>query len=81
MERLRTRFPHTLVLSFEPSGRDQASFPTRTALVGRSDHDITLDFVAEVRGTLATDAESALLLDACDCCRQAGEADQVLGTA
>ena len=81
MERLRTRFPHTLVLAFEPSGRDQASSPARRTMVGRSDHDIALDFVAEVRGTPATDAESALLLDACDCCRQAGEADQVLGTA
>jgi DNA repair protein SbcD/Mre11 len=67
MERLRTRFPHTLVLGFEPAGGDSRSVPlARTR--GRSDHAIALDFVTELRGTPATEAESALLLDACDAC-------------
>jgi exonuclease SbcD len=67
MDRLRARFPHTLVLGFEPAGGDPASVPlARTQ--GRSDHAISLDFLAELRGTPATDGESALLLAATDAC-------------
>ncbi len=79
MERLRSRFPHTLVLSFEPAGGAGRTAPVATALAGRSDHEIALDFVAEVRGTPADEAESALLLDACDSCRHGSDADQVVG--
>ena len=35
---------------------------------GRSDHEIVLDFVSDLRGVPATEAEAALLLDACDGC-------------
>jgi exonuclease SbcD len=67
MERLRARFPHTLVIGFEPEGA-----PPSPALLahprGRTDHAIALEFVAELRGAPATDAESALLLTACDAC-------------
>src|SRR6478609_7413778 len=50
MERLRARFPHTLVLAFEPAGGDPTAVPlARTT--GRSDHGIALDFVAELRGS------------------------------
>jgi exonuclease SbcD len=81
MERIRNRFPHTLVLSFEPGGRSHAASAPSRIPVGRSDHDITLDFVEEARGTPASDAESTLLLAACDSCRQAvDDTDQVLGT-
>ena len=79
MERLRTRFPHTLVLSFEPVGGSPATAPVSRPVTGRTDHEVALDFVADVRGTPATEAEAALLLDACDSCRVAGEADQVVG--
>jgi exonuclease SbcD len=66
MEALRKRFPHTLVLGFEPP----MDRPPSVALprVGRSDHAIALDFVAAVRGAPATPAESALLAAACDAC-------------
>jgi exonuclease SbcD len=67
MERLRSRFPHTLVLTFEPRGAEGPSVPTARTQ-GRSDHAIALDFVTQMRDTPATDAESALLLDACDAC-------------
>jgi exonuclease SbcD len=67
MERLRARFPHTLVLGFEPTGGDRDAVPAARTR-GRSDHAIALDFVAEMRGTPATDAEAALLLAACDAC-------------
>ena len=79
MERLRSRFPHTLVLSFEPTGGATPVVPAGGPLTGRSDHEIALDFVAAVRGTPANDAEAALLLDACDSCRHGSDADQVVG--
>ncbi len=78
MERLRTRFPHTLILSFEPTGAPTTAVPGSKPLTGRSDHEIALDFVSDVRGTPATDAEAALLLDACDSCRHGSDADQVV---
>lgn len=78
MDRLRTRFPHTLVLSFEPRGGVASGSSTRRPLTAGSDHDIALDFVRDVRGTPATAAESKLLLDACDSCRQAAGPDHVV---
>ena len=78
MERLRRRFPHTLVLAFEPRGtsRDSATPTARTH--GRSDHEVALDFVADLRGTPATDAESAALLAACDACCEDPDFDVLL---
>ena len=67
MERLRRRFPHTLVLSFEPTVGDGDHTP-RHRPQGQGDHAIALDFVRELRGTPATDDESALLQDAVDAC-------------
>jgi len=66
MERLRRRFPHTLVLAFEPPELEASG--VALAPQGRSDHEITLDFVAALRGALATDSETALLQRACDAC-------------
>ncbi len=74
MERVRRRFPHTLVLGFEPAGGQQVSVPS-AQVRGRSDHAITLDFVEQVRGMPATDAESALLLAACDACGEDPDVD------
>jgi exonuclease SbcD len=67
MDRLRARFPHALVLGFEPAGGDRTSVPVARTQ-GRSDHQISLDFVAEMRGEVATLEESALLQAACDAC-------------
>jgi exonuclease SbcD len=80
MDRLRTRFPHTLVLGFEPAGGNPASVPlARTQ--GRSDHVISLDFLAELRGTPATDDESALLLAATDACCEDPDFDVLVSEA
>ncbi|HEX5860451.1 MAG TPA: exonuclease SbcCD subunit D [Nocardioides sp.] len=68
MERLRRRFPHTLVLAFEPHGKPHESAAPAARTHGRSDHEVSLDFVADLRGAPATAAESALLLAACDAC-------------
>ena len=80
MERLRARFPHTLVLAFAPAGGSVPSLPT-AAPQGRRDHEVALDFVAELRGAPATDAESALLLQACDACADDPEVDVLLSGA
>ena len=80
MDRLRARFPHTLVLGFQPVGADTATTPAaRTA--GRSDHEVTLDFVSALRGAPATRAESALLRDAVDACCEDTDLDVLVGEA
>jgi exonuclease SbcD len=77
MERLRARFPHTLALVLEPGHRAATSTPT-ARLRGRSDHDVTLDFVADLRGRSATSEESALLQLACDACGDDPDVDTLL---
>ena len=78
MDRLRARFPHTLVLAFQPVGADTATTPAaRTA--GRSDHEVTLDFVSALRGAPATRAESELLRDAVDACCEDTDLDVLVG--
>jgi DNA repair protein SbcD/Mre11 len=62
------------VLAFAPAGEPGAGVLTAMPS-GRSDHQVTLDFVQEMRGTAATDAESDLLLSACDACADDPEAD------
>jgi DNA repair protein SbcD/Mre11 len=80
MERLRARFPHALVLAFEPAHPAADDAPV-ARMRGRSDHDIALDFVADLRGLPATDDESALLLRACDACVDDPDADLLLTEA
>ena len=41
---------------------------TRPATAGKSAHRVALDFVDHVRGSAATEAESALLREALECC-------------
>jgi exonuclease SbcD len=79
MDRLRARFPHALALSYAPAGAGDAV--VRRRLAGRSDHEIALDFVAEVRGTAATDAEERLLRAAVDACCVDPDADALLSGA
>jgi exonuclease SbcD len=72
MERLRGRFPHTLVLGFEPAGAAAAERGTWTERIKeRSQLDLAFDFVGEVGGAAATPAERALLQEAFECCRRA----------
>jgi exonuclease SbcD len=67
MDRLRRRFPHALVLSFAPADPATSAAPAARTH-GRGDHDIALDFVADLRGVPADDDEARLLRDACDAC-------------
>lgn len=80
MERLRTRFPHTLVLSLETPAAGSgplATYATRS----RSDRQIAHDFVAEMRGVGPTEAELALLGQAIDACCVDPDADMLISGA
>ena len=75
MERLSRRFPHALVISFEPASGARVGLPGAAAVSGRSDHQIALDFVTAMRGAPADEAESALLLEATEACCDDRELD------
>jgi DNA repair protein SbcD/Mre11 len=65
MERLRQRFPHTLVLEFAPDGAmESAESSYAGRIAGRSDLDIALGFVDHVRQRPPSDDEQALLATA-----------------
>ncbi|WP_030166111.1 exonuclease SbcCD subunit D [Spirillospora albida] len=71
MERLRGRFPHALVLGFEPEGGGADGAPAWAERVReRSDLDIAGDFVAEVTDGPASAAERVLLQEAFEACRR-----------
>jgi exonuclease SbcD len=69
MDRLRVRFPHTLAIGFEPEGAAGGSGPVVPRLHGRSDLDVALGFVQEMRELEATTEEELLLQLACEACR------------
>jgi len=64
MDALRARFPHVLVLAFEPEGvlPDQRGYRARTA--GRDDLSIAAEFVMHVSNAAPTAAEKHLLASA-----------------
>jgi DNA repair protein SbcD/Mre11 len=71
MERLRTRFPHVLVLAFDPEGGiafQRASYAAR--LRGRNDLEVATDFVEHVR-SVPDPAETELLQQALESVRAA----------
>ncbi len=75
MERLRTRFPHCLLIAFEPEGAAPTeSGPIRDRVVGRSDSEILAHFFDDVRGSAPDPAEADLLQTACEACRVAEDA-------
>jgi exonuclease SbcD len=62
MERLRRRFPDTLVLAFEPVGAQVITHTSAASLHQRSDLDLCCDFLTHVRGgNAASEQERALL--------------------
>lgn len=67
MDRLRRRFPHTLVLGFESTAPGLGSLPAARTQ-GRTDHDIAHEFMTELRGAPPTADEVALLDRAVDAC-------------
>jgi exonuclease SbcD len=78
MDALRTRFPHVLVLTFEPEGARPDAGCYRSRVVGRDDRAIAEEFVQHVRNAPATDGERRLLADAFEAVR-APEMDREAG--
>jgi exonuclease SbcD len=80
MDRLRTRFPHTLVLAWEPADTagDQRGY--RQRLIGRTDVELAVDFVAHVRGTAAEPAETTLLEHAFEAVRRGADTEESVTT-
>ena len=69
MDALRTRFPHVLVLTFEPEGARPDARCYRARVAGRDDRAIAEEFVQHVRNAPATDGERRLLADAFEAVR------------
>ncbi|SHI80841.1 exonuclease SbcD [Nocardiopsis flavescens] len=61
MDRLRERFPHTLVLEFAPEGGTPATRPVAAPVAGRAERAVVGDFVEWARGVPATAEERALV--------------------
>ncbi|RJT82105.1 exonuclease SbcCD subunit D [Arthrobacter cheniae] len=68
MERLRTRFPDTLVLAFAPEGgeREDARTYSQRMAEARDDADICSGFLHHVRGRAASAGEEALIRSTVD---------------
>ncbi|QDW30179.1 exonuclease SbcCD subunit D [Arthrobacter sp. KBS0702] len=74
MERLRARFPDTLVLGFDPQGAEasaKTSYSSRLAQAG-DDLSICCGFLEHVRGRAADEAESGVLAEALEAVRLEG---------
>jgi len=75
MEQLRRRFPHVLVLTFEPDKSEGDGGTYRSRVKGRDDLAVAAEFVRHVRSSAVTGGERDLLVAAFDAARRAeGEA-------
>ena len=75
MERLRQRFPHVLVLAFEPEGGAGGSRGYRAKIAGRDDLTVAAEFVEHVRASPVTPGERELLAGAFEYARRADGAE------
>jgi DNA repair protein SbcD/Mre11 len=75
MERLRQRFPHVLVLAFEPDGGADDSRSYRAKIAGRDDLTVAAEFVEHVRASPVTPGERELLAAAFEYARRADGAE------
>ena len=73
-ERLRERFPHTLLLSFD-AVRPALGAPPASRTHARTDHDVAWEFMADLGPDEPTDAERRLLWRAVDACCDDATAD------
>jgi DNA repair protein SbcD/Mre11 len=73
MDALRTRFPHILVLSYEPAGLVPDGRDYRAKVAGRDDLSIAAEFVQHVRHAPPTDGELELLRSAFAAVRGPGD--------
>jgi exonuclease SbcD len=69
MDKLRSRFPHVLVLSFEPEGVVPDDRGYRARIAGRDDLSVAAEFVSHVRHAPPTEGEKLLLIEAFEAVR------------
>ena len=74
MDRLRARFPDTLVLGFDPDGPGAAPKASYSSRLAEAEDDLSVccGFLEHVRGRPASDAEAAVLAEALDVVRLEG---------
>jgi DNA repair protein SbcD/Mre11 len=77
MDALRARFPHVLVLAFEPEGGAPDGRGYRARVAGRDDMAVATEFVRHVSNIPATEGEERLLRSAFEAVRT--EAEGVAG--
>jgi DNA repair protein SbcD/Mre11 len=75
MDKLRRRFPHVLVLAYEPDGAAADARSYRARVAGRDDLDVTAEFIRHVRDAPVTPGERALLAAAFEEVRKAGDGE------
>jgi DNA repair protein SbcD/Mre11 len=75
MDALRARFPHVLVLTFEPEGAGPDNRGYRARVAGRDDLAVAAEFVRHVRNEPVTDAEKELLASAFEAVRTQEDQD------
>ena len=73
MDALRARFPHVLVLAFEPEGAEPDGRGYRARIAGRDDLSIAAEFVRHVSNTPPTAGEERLLRSAFEAVRVDGD--------
>ena len=73
MDALRTRFPHILILAFDPDGAVADGRGYRARVAGRDDLAIATEFVQHVRNAPVTPQERQLLAEAFEAARTQGE--------
>ena len=69
MDKLRSRFPHVLVLAFEPEGAAPDDRGYRARIAGRNDLSVAAEFVRHVSHVPPTEAEQWLLTQAFEAVR------------
>ncbi|MGP4033885.1 exonuclease SbcCD subunit D [Pseudarthrobacter sp. 1C304] len=74
MEKLRARFPDTLVLGFDPEGSGAAATTSYSSRLAEATDDLSIccGFLEHVRGRAADDAEAAVLAEALEAVRLEG---------
>ncbi len=75
MDALRARFPHVLVLTFEPEGVRPDERRYRARVAGRDDLAVAAEFVTHVRNAPASEPERRLLAEAFEAVRIGTDAD------
>jgi DNA repair protein SbcD/Mre11 len=73
MDALRARFPHVLVLTFDPEGVVPDDRGYRARIAGRDDLAVAAEFVRHVRNDPATEGERQLLSQAFEAVRTEAE--------